>query len=128
MSYTDDEIIRQLRLGEDSYWEFKQIEFSGNRPRSPSRDDWADEISAFANTAGGVLVCGVTDAGEVQGMSREQIVELDSVLVGISSDAIKPAVRLSAPITENWMVSGCSSSMYLIANRSMIVQAEALFG
>ena len=95
MSYTDDEIIRQLRLGEDSYWEFKQIEFSGNRPRSPSRDDWADEISAFANTAGGVLVCGVTDAGEVQGMSREQIVELDSVLVGISSDAIKPAVRIS---------------------------------
>ena len=95
MNYTDLQIERQLRLGEDSQWEFKQVEFSGNRPRNPSRDDWADEISAFANTAGGVLVCGVTDAGEVQGMSREQIVELDSVLVGISSDAIKPAVRIS---------------------------------
>ena len=95
MNYTDQEIARQLRLGEDSRWEFKQIEFSGSRPKSPSRDDWADEIAAFANTVGGVLLCGVTDAGEVQGMSREQIVELDSVLVEVSSDAIRPAVRIS---------------------------------
>ena len=63
MSYTDQEIERQLRSGEDSEWEFKQIEFSGSRPKSPSRDDWADEIAAFANTNGGVLLCGVTDAG-----------------------------------------------------------------
>ena len=28
-------------------------------------------------------------------MSREQIVELDSVLVEVSSDAIRPAVRIS---------------------------------
>lgn len=54
----------------------------------------ADEIAAFANADGGMLLCGVTDAGEVQGMSREQIVELDSVMVEVSSDAIKPAVRI----------------------------------
>ena len=94
MTYTGQEIARQLSLGEDSHWEFKQIEFSGNRPKSPSRDDLADEIAAFANTDGGVLLCGVTDQGEVQGMSREQIAELDAVLVEISSDAIKPAVRI----------------------------------
>ena len=25
MSYSDEDIARQLRLGEDSHWEFKQI-------------------------------------------------------------------------------------------------------
>ena len=94
MTYSEGEIRRQLSLGEDSHWEFKQIEFAGSRPRSPRRDDLADEIAAFANAGGGVLLCGITDAGEVQGMSREQIIELDSVLVEVSSDAIKPAVRI----------------------------------
>ena len=95
MTYSDEEIRRQLCLGsEDSHWEFKQIEFAGRHPRSPSRNDFADEIAAFANANGGVLICGVTDEGEVQDMSREQIVELDSFLVEVSSDTIKPAVRI----------------------------------
>ena len=94
MTYSDEDIERQLRLGEDSHWEFKEIEFAGNHPRSPGRNDWADEIAAFANANGGVLLCGVTDKGEVQDMSREQLVELDSLLVEVSSDTIKPAVRI----------------------------------
>ncbi len=94
MSHSDEAIALQLQLGEDSRWEFKQIEFAGSRPRGPSRDDLADEIAAFANANGGVLLCSVTDAGEVQGMSREQLVELDSLLVEVSSDSIRPSVRI----------------------------------
>ena len=94
MTYSDEEVRCQLQLGEDSNWEFKAVEFAGNVPRSPRRDDFADEIAAFANADGGVLLCGVTDDGEVQGMSREQIVALDSLLVEISTDSIKPAVRI----------------------------------
>ena len=94
MKYSDEEIRRQLQLAEDSTWEFKEVEFADNRPRSPSRDALADEIAAFANAAGGVLLCGVTDDGEVLDMSREQIVELDSLLVEVSTDSIKPAVRI----------------------------------
>ena len=90
MTYTDDDIKRQLRLGEDSQWEFKQIEFSGDRPRSPSRDDWADEIAAFANSNGGVLLYGVTDAGELQGMSREQMNVLERTIVELCTQSIKP--------------------------------------
>ncbi len=90
MKISDTDIERQLRLGEDSVWEFKQIEFSGNRPKSPSRDHLADEIAAFANAEGGVLLCGVTDAGEVPGMSREQMDVLERLLVEICADAIKP--------------------------------------
>ena len=95
MMHSDEDIRRQLRLGEDSSWEFKAVEFAGNRPRSPRRDDWADEIAAFANASGGVLLCGVTDEGEVQGMSRGEIVALDSLLVEVSTDSIRPPVRIS---------------------------------
>jgi predicted HTH transcriptional regulator len=90
-----DEIIRQqLRLGEDSRWEFKQIEFSGNRPTKPTRDELADEMIAFANANGGQLLCGVTDDGQIPGMSRERMAALDHLLVETSTDRIEPALRI----------------------------------
>ena len=94
MSYGAEDIIRQIQAGEDSAWEFEQVEFAGNRPSRPGRDDWADEIAAFANARGGVLLCGVTDDGRAQGMSREQIAALDALLVEVSTDSIKPPVRI----------------------------------
>ena len=93
MSVSDEEIRRQLRLGEDNRWEFKEVRFAGNVPKQPSRDDLADEIAAFANTEGGVLLCGVTDAGDVSGMSREQMDELERLLVEICTDTINPPIR-----------------------------------
>ena len=94
MTIRDEDIRRQLTLGEDSRWEFKRIEFSGNTPTSPRRDDFADELGAFANAGGGVLLCGVEDDGTVQGMSREQMAALDHVLVEVSTDAIEPPLRI----------------------------------
>ena len=93
MKFSDDEIARRLRLGEDGGWEFKEIAFAGDQPRSPRRDDLADEIAAFANTDGGVLLCGVTDAGGVQGMSRARMDALERLLAEICTDAVRPAVR-----------------------------------
>ena len=93
MNFSDEEIRRQMRLGEDSYWEFKEIEFAGNVPRSPRRGDLADELAAFANADGGVVLCGVTDSGNVQGMSREQMDALERLLVEISTDMITPPIR-----------------------------------
>ena len=93
MNFSDEDIRRQIRLGEDSHWEFKEIQFVGNVPRSPRRDDLADELAAFANTDGGVVLCGVTDDGDVQGMSREQMDELERLLVAICTDIIKPPIR-----------------------------------
>ena len=94
MTYSDEEILRRLRLGEDSAWEFKQVDFNGDRPTSPRRDDWANEVVAFANATGGALLCGVSDDGEVQGMSRRQITNLDALLVEVCTDSIKPPVRI----------------------------------
>ncbi len=92
MAISTDDVRRQLRLGEDSRWEFKQIEFRGERPVSPRRDDLADELAAFANARGGVLVCGVTDDGEVQGMSRARMDALDRILSDACADSIKPPI------------------------------------
>ncbi len=94
MVVSDTEIRQRLRLGEDSGWEFKQVEFKENRPTNPRRDELADEMAAFANASGGMLLCGVTDDGQVQGMTPEQIAEVDSLLVELSTDAVKPALRI----------------------------------
>ena len=93
MNFSDEEIKRHIRLGEDNRWEFKEIVFAENKPRSPSRNDLADEFAAFANTDGGVVLCGVTDSGDVQGMSREQMDALEGLLTEICSDTIKPPIR-----------------------------------
>ena len=93
MNFSDEEIRRQVRLGEDSHWEFKEIEFAGNDPRSPRRDDLADEFAAFANTDGGVVLCGVTDSGDIHGMSREQMDTLEQLIVNICTDMIRPPIR-----------------------------------
>ena len=93
MNFSDEDIKRQIRLGEDNRWEFKEIVFAENKPRSPSRNDLADEFAAFANTDGGVVLCGVTDSGDVQGLSREQMDELERLLTEICTDTIKPSIR-----------------------------------
>ncbi len=93
-TYGDDEIRRPLRLGEDNRWEFKEIVFAGNRSTRPRRDDLADEIAAAANAQGSVLLCGVADDGDVQGMSRAQMNEWEHLLAEICSDFIHPALRV----------------------------------
>ncbi len=78
------------------------MEFQGDHPTSPRRDDlvdemvdeMADEMAAFANADGGVLLCGVTDDGRIQGMSPEQVKALDRLLVEACTDAIEPALRI----------------------------------
>lgn len=103
MAHTDDEIRRQLRLGEDSAWEFedsawefKDIDFRANDPARRHRDSWADEIAAFANARGGVLLLGVTDAGDVPGMSRDQLDALERQVMEICTDSVKPPIRIEA--------------------------------
>lgn len=92
MTLSDKDVKRHLKLGEDSDWEFKSIEFRGNRPVGPERDVWADEIAAFANTRGGAILCGVADDGQIPGMSKDQMDEMEKLLAEICNDTIKPSV------------------------------------
>lgn len=81
-------------MGEDSSWEFKQFEFRENRPTSANRDDLADEITAFANANGGVLLCGVSDGGQIQGLTTEKMNAVGAMLSEISWDAVKPPLHI----------------------------------
>lgn len=94
MAYTDDQIRRQLRLGEDNAWEFKSVEFRNNEAARHQRNGWADEMAAFANARGGILLLGVTDAGEVPGMSRDQMDALERLVMEICTNSIKPTIRI----------------------------------
>ncbi len=94
MTVSDEGIRQRLELGEDSRWEFKQVEFAGSRPTSPARDALADEMIAFANANGGVLLLGVADDGCLQGMSKAQMAALSDLIVEISTDSIEPALRI----------------------------------
>ena len=86
--------MSRLQTGEDGYWQFKRIEFRGDRPSSPKPDDWAAEIAAFANSDGGTVICGIAENGTPHGMSLEQIVALDSLLVEVCTDSIAPPLRI----------------------------------
>ena len=126
MTYSDEEIRSRLQLAEDSGWEFKAVQFSGNRPRSPGLDDLADEIAAFANAGGGVLLCGVTDDGDVPGMTGSRS---PSWTHSWSRSAPTPSSRRFgyAPSTGNSM-GGCSSwSKYRSVTLSMTAPGGATF-
>ena len=94
MKIQDEEIRRQLRLGEDSLWAFKQVAFSGNKPTSPRRDDLADDLGAFANAEGGMLLCGVSDDGTIQNLPRERMATLNHLLAEVCSDSLEPPLRV----------------------------------
>ena len=94
MNITDIEIRHRLRLGEDSCWGFKKIEFSGDHPKSLQKDGLADEMIAFANAKGGILLCGVSDGGGFQEMSPKQAAALSRALIELSVDTVEPALRI----------------------------------
>lgn len=93
MRYSDQELRTRLRLGEDAGWEFKLVEFRGEKPSASQRETWADEMVAFANTNGGVLLLGVNDDGSVQGMSRAQLDAVERMISELCRDAISPEIR-----------------------------------
>lgn len=94
MPFPDNEVERHIELGEDSGWEFKEVDFRGERVARPQLDTWADEIVAFANTDGGVLLLGVADDGAVPGMSRGQLDSVERAVRQFSTDVVKPPVRV----------------------------------
>ena len=94
---TDQELIRRIRLGEGGALELKEVHFSGNKIAGPKRAELADELAAFANSAGGVLVLGVNDeTREVTGIPLELLDSVESLVREVCNDSIRP--RLDAGI------------------------------
>ena len=101
------DLVYQLRLGEDSAYEFKAVEFKGTKVAAPHKDGVADEIAAFANTAGGILVLGVHDKTKVvEGIPNDRLDTLELWLTSVVSNSIKPPPLIQTRLVEVPDMSG----------------------
>jgi ATP-dependent DNA helicase RecG len=86
-----EELLRKIRLGEDSVLELKSVRFRGHRVAGPSRDDLADELAALANTNDGVCVLGVDDqTREVEGIPLELLDTVEEYVRQVCNDSVNP--------------------------------------
>lgn len=98
MLATRAELIEKIRLGEDSFLELKQVKFADGKVRGPAQEDLADELAAFANSAGGVVLLGVEDKSrEVLGIPAERLDTVEALVRQACEDSVKPPL---APIIE----------------------------
>ena len=80
------ELIEKIHLGEDATIEFKR--------ELPRRSSLADEIAAFANARGGVILIGVDDDAEIVGIDRQALDSAEKTVVEICQDSIDPIVLI----------------------------------
>ncbi len=84
------ELIEIIARDEDSRHQFKA--------------DLTNEVSAgqemvaFSNTKGGMLIIGVSNDGQISGLNRDDMNRLNNLISNAASQQVKPAIN---PITEN---------------------------
>ena len=61
----------------------------------------AQEMIAFSNTLGGMLIIGASDDGTISGLTREDMGRLSNLVSNAASQQVKPPIN---PITENLML------------------------
>ncbi len=101
---TAEQLLRKIRLGEDSLLECKAMQFAGTKVKGPRRDDVADELAAFANARGGVLVFGVDDDSRaVVGLPQERLEIAERFVRELVHDLISPPLQ---PVIEKMELPG----------------------
>jgi ATP-dependent DNA helicase RecG len=73
-----------LAKGEDTYTQFKE--------NAHNADQLAQEMIAFSNSMGGTIIIGVTDKGEIKGLTDKDIRRLNQLIANASSENVKPAI------------------------------------
>lgn len=108
MLETRYEIIEKIRLGEDTFLELKEVRFSENRVTAPKQSDLADEIAAFANGRGGVLILGVDNKTRtVFGIPLGQLDAVEELVRNACQDSLNPPL---APVIERMQLPSESGS------------------
>lgn len=78
------ELIELANCGEDSRTQFK---------RAPiGTKDLAEEMVAFSNGAGGVILFGVDDDGQIVGLSDQDVRTINGHLSDAANDKVRPAI------------------------------------
>ena len=107
------ELIEKIHLGEDATIEFKR--------ELPRRSSLVDEIAAFANARGGVILIGVDDNGVVVGVDRQALDTAERTVVEICQDSIDPIVLI---FTEKLRIEG-KNLLKVEVPRSLFVHKTA---
>ena len=90
---SNEELMRRIRLGEDSALELKRIELQGRKVTGPGKKDFADELAAFANERGGTIILGVDDkTRKVLGIPLDDLDAVEDWVLGICNDTVEPAL------------------------------------
>ena len=85
------ELLEQISLGEDSFLELKEVRIVGDKVGGPTQNDLADELAAFANTRGGVLLLGIHDKSrDVIGIPLDQLDVSEALVRQACEDSMKP--------------------------------------
>ena len=111
-----EELLDKIRLGEDSFLEFKEARVAGRRV-FPHRDAIADELAAFANSRGGVYVLGVRDESrQVVGIPLEDLEIVERCLHEVCADAVDPPLT---PVIERLWLPGESDERFPVIKVTM---------
>lgn len=90
------ELIELIQKGESSSVQFKE--------RLPHQDSLAQEMAAFSNSTGGLIIIGVNDkTGALNGLSYDEIQSTNRKLVEVASQQVFPPIIIS---TETVNVNG----------------------
>ncbi len=103
---SNKELLDQIRLGESTRLELKEVRFKKDRVAGPRAKNLADELAAFANSHGGVCVLGVSDRPrEVVGIPLDRLDSVVGFVRHVCSELVEPGLipivdRLWLPSTE----------------------------
>ena len=93
---TRDQILNQLRAGEDGHAEFKEVCLGDRGIISPNVEDLAGELVAFANAASGVVFLGIDDSSVVRGIPPEHLNMVEHWIINVATHNCEPPVRFVA--------------------------------
>lgn len=89
------ELLKILERGEDSKHQFKEFVKEAKK--------LADEMVAFSNSRGGMIIIGVDNMGNIKGLDKPGIDKINRHISNATTNNIRPAVNV---ITENIDVEG----------------------
>ena len=86
-----EELVRRIRIGEDSTLELKRVLLAGFKISAPRRSEFADELAGMANGWGGTAVLGVDDGSrEILGIPVDRLDAVETWAREICNDSVKP--------------------------------------